>query len=72
MKNVGGIFTFYSGDINQDGNVDPSDFSAWEVDSDAFSFGVYTTDLNGDGIVDPTDFSIWEPNSDAFIFSSTP
>ena len=72
MKDVGGIFTFYSGDINQDGNVDPSDFSAWEVDSDAFSFGVYTTDLNGDGIVDPTDFSIWEPNSDAFIFSNTP
>ena len=67
-----GIFAFFTGDINQDDIIDPSDYSVWEVDSDAFAFGDYTTDLNGDGVVDPSDYSVWEINSDSFIFANYP
>ena len=56
MKEVeAGVFAFYTGDINQDGIIDPLDYSTWEVDSNNFEFGYFTTDLNGDGVVDPLD-----------------
>lgn len=67
-----GVWGCYTGDINQDGNVDNSDYSNWEVDANEFAFGNYVTDLNGDGNVDNSDFSIWENNSNNFIFVITP
>lgn len=67
-----GVFGIYSGDINNDGNVDNSDYSNWEIDANNFAFGIYPTDLNGDGNVDNSDFSIWETNSNNFIYSVTP
>ncbi len=67
-----GVFGLYSGDINQDENVDNSDYSIWESDANDFSFGFFATDLNGDGNVDNTDFSIWEANSNNYIFSIHP
>jgi len=73
MKEVeSGVWAFYTGDINQDGLVDPIDYSIWEADNNNFEFGYFATDINGDGLVDPIDYSIWEFNSNAFIFSFYP
>lgn len=67
-----GKFAVYSGDINNDGNVDNSDYSAWEMDANNFAFGYLATDLNGDGNVDNSDYSIWEMNSNNFVTTLTP
>ena len=66
------VWAFYSGDVNQDEGVDPSDYSLWELNANAFAFGNYATDLDGYGSVDPSDYSIWEMNSNNFVFSSHP
>ena len=72
----GGVFGFFSGDIDnngaQDGEVGPSDYSEWEADANALLFGSYPTDLNGDGEVAPADYSIWETNANNFVFSLSP
>ncbi len=67
-----GVWAFFTGDINQDGNIDNSDYSFWETDANEFGFGNYVTDLNGDGNVDNTDYSIWEKNANNFVFVVTP
>lgn len=73
MKQVGaGVYAFYSGDINQDGNIDTIDYPIWEIDSNNFATGSVATDLNGDGNVDTIDFPVWQNNSDNFIFSIHP
>lgn len=63
MINAGGKWSFYVGDVNQDGIVDASDVSL--VDNDALSgvFGSAITDLNCDGIVDVSDLSVIDNNS---------
>jgi sugar lactone lactonase YvrE len=66
------VWAFFSGDVNQDGNIDNSDYSIWETDANNFAFGFFTTDLNGDGNVDNSDYSNWEQNSNNFIFSVHP
>jgi hypothetical protein len=73
MKQVSpGVFAIYSGDINQDANVDNLDYSAWEEDANNLQSGYFPTDLNGDGNVDNLDYSIWETNSNNFVYSITP
>ncbi len=73
MKEVRpGVWAFYSGDINQDGNVDNSDYTLWETDSNNFAFGPFATDLNGDGNVDNSDYTFWETNANGFVFAITP
>ena len=73
MKQVSpGVFAIYSGDINQDSNVDNLDYSAWEEDANNLMSGYFATDLNGDGNVDNLDYSIWETNSNNFVYSITP
>ncbi len=67
-----GVYAFYSGDINQDTNIDNLDYSVWEEDVNNFMSGYYPTDLNGDGNVDNLDYSIWETNSNNFIYSINP
>ena len=67
-----GVFAIYSGDINQDTNIDNLDYSVWEEDVNNFMSGYYPTDLNGDGNVDNLDYSIWETNSNNFIYSVNP
>lgn len=67
-----GVYGFFSGELNGDGNIDNADFSLWETDANEFAFGAYITDLNGDGNVDNADFSIWEANANNFVFSVTP
>jgi hypothetical protein len=67
-----GVFAFYSGDIDQDEIVSLSDYSYWESDFLAFSYGDFSTDLNGDGIVDYSDYSIWDANGYNFTYSHHP
>jgi hypothetical protein len=61
------VYAIYSGDINQDGNIDLADFSLWDVDNFNFNFGYIPTDLNGDGNTDLADFSIWDINNYNFV-----
>ena len=49
-------------DVNGDGVVSPSDFSAWVA---AFNAGAPEADQNGDGAVTPADFSAWVNNFNA-------
>ncbi len=67
-----GIWAFYSGDINQDENIDLLDLSIQEADISNFEFGYYATDLNGDGNVDLLDIPMLETNINAFVFSNHP
>jgi hypothetical protein len=67
-----GVFGFYTGDVNLDGNIDNGDYSLWETNANNFASGNYPTDLNGDGNVDNADYSIWEANSSNFISKITP
>ena len=67
-----GFYAFYTGDVNQDENVDLLDLADLEADINSFSFGYKTTDLNGDGNVDLLDSPIEEGNVNNFIFSNHP
>ena len=46
-------------DVNGDGSVTPTDFSAWVA---AFNNNLPGCDQNGDGACSPTDFSAWITN----------
>jgi hypothetical protein len=68
MKEVAiGVWAFYSGDINQDGFIEGSDYTPLFNDNDHFAEGYMTTDLNGDGFVEGSDYPILFNNSDNFI-----
>ncbi len=65
-------WAFYSGDLNQDENVDLLDLSTLETDINNFQFGYFATDLNGDGNVDLLDSPLLEININNFVFASHP
>ncbi|MFM7014731.1 MAG: dockerin type I domain-containing protein [Bacteroidota bacterium] len=67
-----GVFAIYSGDINQDGYIDPFDYSILQTDILTFAFGYVDSDLNGDGYVDPYDYAIYQQNSLNFVSSIHP
>jgi hypothetical protein len=67
-----GVWAFYSGDINQDGFIETSDFPILFNSNDNFEEGYLITDLNGDGYVDSSDYPILFNNSDNFIESIHP
>jgi len=67
-----GVFALYSGDINQDENIDLIDLANLENDVSNFEFGYFATDINGDGNVDLLDVPILENNVNDFIFSNHP
>jgi len=67
-----GIWALYSGDLNQDENIDLLDLGDIETDINNFQFGYFATDINGDGNVDLLDGPIVENNINGFIFSSHP
>jgi poly(beta-D-mannuronate) lyase len=67
------LWAIYSGDVNQDGYVDPLDISL--IDQDSFNYASGTgikTDINGDHFVDPLDLSIADVNSFNYIGLRTP
>ena len=52
----------YSGDINQDGIIDVSDFTILENSLNQTPLQYDISDLTGDGIVESADYSIVENN----------
>ena len=72
MVNVGGKWSFYTGDVTQDGVVDGADGAL--IDNDAFSFvtGYVLTDVNGDNVVDGSDAAIVDNNAYNFVTKFTP
>jgi hypothetical protein len=67
-----GVWALFSGDINQDENIDLLDLNNIEIDINNFLFGYLATDINGDGNVDLLDIPIVEGNINDFIFSLKP
>jgi chitodextrinase len=67
-----GVYGMYTGDINQEGNIDNIDYSMWEQDANNLEYGNFATDLDGDGNVNNIDYSIWELNSNNLIYTLTP
>lgn len=67
-----GIWALFSGDVNQDENIDLLDLSLLESGINNFLYGYQTTDINGDGNADLLDLPILETNITDFIFSSHP
>ncbi len=66
-------YAMYSGDVNQDGYVDPLDLSM--VDQASFNYeagAALATDINGDQFVDPLDLSICDQNSFNYVGIKTP
>jgi hypothetical protein len=74
MKEVEpGVWAFYCGDVNGDGNIDLLDHDAIETDVLNFASGCKRTDLNGDGNVDILDMTIFQTNPlGAFIHTWHP
>lgn len=67
-----GVWAFYSGDINQEENIDLLDAAILETDISDFAFGYFASDINGDGNVDLLDSPLLEENINAFVFSVHP
>ncbi|MBK8363130.1 MAG: hypothetical protein IPL24_05425 [Bacteroidetes bacterium] len=68
-----GIYSIFTGDINQDEFVDAADFPQYDNDNAAGACcDYYVTDLNGDGFVDAADFPSYDNNNSAGVFSIHP
>ena len=71
--NVEGIWSVFTGDINQDEFIDIFDFPEYDFANQNFvSFEYATSDLNGDGFVDIFDFPVFDLNNQNFISSIHP
>jgi hypothetical protein len=68
----GGIYTIFSGDVNQDGIMDSSDIVIAKNDASVFNNGYIVSDINGDGITDAGDLIVIDNNSSIFIGSIQP
>ncbi len=66
------VFAMYSGDINQDGAIDGSDFLEIDPSIQNGDGGYMPGDLNGDGAVDGTDFLVLDPNIQLGVGTVTP
>lgn len=67
-----GIWAFFTGDLNQDENIDLLDLQILEQDINNFEFGYFATDINGDGNVDLLDGPLIENNINNVIYSVHP
>ncbi len=72
MVNVGGKWSFYSGDVTQDGLVDVSDTGLIDNDALIFASGYLATDLDCNEIVDLTDASYADNNAFNFVAEVAP
>jgi len=70
MKEVGGVFTFYAGDINQDGGIDGQDMNV--IDNEVGFFGYNMSDVNGDMGTDGQDMNFVDNNSQLGLFFARP
>ena len=67
-----GVCALYTGDVNQDENIDLIDASILDININYFLYGYLATDINGDGNVDLLDTPIVEGNINWFIYSVHP
>jgi len=67
-----GKYALYSGDLNNDENIDLLDLLIAETDINNFQYGYLASDMNGDGNVDLLDSPVIESNTNNFIFSAHP
>lgn len=67
-----GRFALWSGDLNQDGQIDVLDQDEFEVMLPLLLNGYYPSDLNGDGISESADFSLLENNFSLLITRAKP
>ncbi len=72
MQNMGGIYAFYSGDVNQDFTIDGSDLTDIDNDNNLFAFGYNVTDCTGDGATDSNDIIIVDNNKNLFLYYARP
>ncbi len=72
LKNIGGIYVLFSGDVNQDGIIDISDMIDVDNLSTLASSGYLPSDVNGDGLIDISDMIIIDNNSSQAIGTITP
>jgi hypothetical protein len=64
LKNIGsGVYVIYTGDINQDGTIDFSDYPSLDLGQINGYTGYRSADLNGDGTIDFSDYGIIDINS---------
>ncbi|HRU62126.1 MAG TPA: hypothetical protein P5565_11710, partial [Bacteroidia bacterium] len=69
---IGGVATLFSGDVNQDGLIEASDYAHEENGVSQFLFGYVREDLTGDQLVEAADYSLIENNLLLFLFTSRP
>lgn len=67
-----GKYTFYSGDVNQDGTIDGTDTRLIDNDAANFVIGYVPADVNGDNFVDGTDALIAGNNAENFVTAVIP
>ncbi|MEI6880660.1 MAG: hypothetical protein WCK82_04975 [Bacteroidota bacterium] len=67
-----GVFLIFTGDINQDGSIDFSDYPSLDMGSKYGDFGYLPTDLNGDASVDFNDYPIIDINSSNGVIAIRP
>ncbi|MCC7233392.1 MAG: SprB repeat-containing protein, partial [Bacteroidia bacterium] len=73
LRDLGnGRYAIWSGDVNQDGFVESSDFSQVENDSQQFLFGYVVSDLTGDNLVESSDYGLIQNNSQLFLILARP
>jgi hypothetical protein len=71
-NNGGGVFLIFTGDINQDGSVDFSDYPPLDLGSNSGDIGYLPTDLNGDASVDFNDYPLLDINSNNGVVAIRP
>lgn len=64
---VGSKYCIYSGDVDNDGNIDLTDLTIVFNDASAFATGYVDSDLTGDFTTDLSDLTIVTNNSSNFI-----
>jgi len=72
MVNVGGKWSYFSGDVNQDGSIDVSDISLIDNDSFNFASGYIATDLDCNDVVDLSDIAYADNNALNFVGEIAP
>ncbi|MBK9540851.1 MAG: hypothetical protein IPO49_00880 [Bacteroidetes bacterium] len=72
ILHTSGKYAIRSGDVNQDGTIESSDYSSIENSSQFFASGYLPADVTGDNLVESSDYSLIENNSQLFLFSVRP
>jgi hypothetical protein len=68
----GGYYALYSGDVNQDGIIEASDYARMENDLLAGLTGYQAADITGNGVVELSDHTLMENNILKIIFRIRP